>query len=71
MAGNPTPGGRREPVITSATITATVMAVINLIVVLGIVTLTAEQLGAANIAVGSVVGLLLAVWARAKVVPVE
>ena len=70
MAGNPTPGGSREPVITSATITATVMAVLNLVVVLNIVALTAEQLGAANIAVGSVVGLLLAVWARAKVTPV-
>ena len=70
MAGNPNPGGSREPVITSATITATVMAVVNLVVVLGIVQLTAEQLGATNIAVGSVVGLLLAVWARSKVSPV-
>ena len=70
MAGNPNPGGSREPVLTSAGLTAAIMSVVNVLVVLNIVTLDAQQLGAINIAVGSVLGIVLAVWARGKVTPV-
>jgi len=70
MAGNPNPGGTREPVLTSAGLTAAIMSVVNVLVVLNIVTLDAQQLGAINIAVGSILGIVLAVWARGKVTPV-
>lgn len=70
MAGNPNPGGSREPVLTSAGLTAAIMSVVNVLVVLNIVTLDAQQLGAINIAVGSILGIVLAVWARGKVTPV-
>lgn len=69
MAGNPNPGGTREPVLTSAGLTAAIMSVVNVLVVLNIVTLDAQQLGAINIAVGSILGIVLAVWARGKVTP--
>ena len=70
MAGNPNPGGTREPVLTSAGLTAAIMSVVNVLVVLNIVKLDAQQLGAINIAVGSILGIVLAVWARGKVTPV-
>ncbi len=70
MAGNPQPGRTPEPVLTSAGLTAAIMSVVNVLVVLNIVVLDAQQLGAINIAVGSVLGIVLAIWARGKVSPV-
>lgn len=58
-----------EPVLSSASISATVMAVFNVLVVTNIIVLTAEQVAAVNVAVGSVVSLLLATWARSRVSP--
>ena len=72
MAGpNGTPSRNQEPVLTSAGLTAAIMSVVNVLVVLNIVTLDAQQLGALNIAVGSVLGIVLATWARSKVTPVS
>ena len=59
----------QEPVLTSAGVTAVVMAVLNVPVVLGWVTLDAVQLATINTAVLSVVGLLMSVWARGRVTP--
>ena len=58
-----------EPVLTAAGITGVVMAVLNVPVVMGWVTLDATQLAAINAAVLSVVGLVFAIWARNRVTP--
>ncbi len=60
----------QEPVLISAGITAAVMSIVNVLVVLDILVLTNDQLAVINIAVGSVLGVLLAAWARARVSPV-
>src|SRR3990167_8460543 len=59
----------QEPVLTSAGVTAAVMSVLNVLVVLDVWVLDADQLATINIAVGSVLGVLLAVWARGRVSP--
>lgn len=59
-----------EPVLSAAGITATITAIINMLVVLDVLVLDPDQIAAVNIAVGSVVAMALAVWARGKVSPV-
>lgn len=68
MAGNPNPGSA-EPVLKAAAVQAAVMGAINIIVALNIVVLTTEQLGVINASLGSILTVLLAVWARGKVSP--
>jgi len=58
-----------EPVLSAAGITATITAVINMLVVLDVLVLDPDQIAAVNIAVGSVVAMGLAVWARGRVSP--
>lgn len=59
----------QEPVITAGLIQTAIMATVNIVVVLNIVTLTSEQLGVINASLGSILALLLAVWARGRVSP--
>ena len=59
-----------EPVLSAAGITATITAIINMLVVLDVLVLDPDQIAAVNIAVGSVVAMALAVWARGKVSPI-
>jgi hypothetical protein len=60
---------KSEPVLSSASVTATLVAVFNVLVVTNILVLTPEQVAAVNVAIGSVVSLMLAAWARGKVSP--
>ena len=59
----------QEPVLTSAGVTAAIMSVLNVLVVLDVWVLDADQLATINIALGSVLGIVLAVWARGRVSP--
>lgn len=59
-----------EPVLTAAGITATATAILNMLVVLDVLVLDPDQVAAVNVAIGSVVSLVLAVWARNRVTPV-
>lgn len=59
-----------EPVLTSAGLTAAIMSVVNMLVVLDVLVLDSDQIAAVNIALGSVLGVVLAIWARGRVTPV-
>ena len=48
MAGNPNPGGTREPVLTSAGLTAAIMSVVNVLVVLNIVDRKSTRLNSSH-----------------------
>ena len=58
-----------EPVLTAGLIQAAIMGAINIVVALNIVTLTTDQLGVINASLGSILAVLLAVWARGRVSP--
>ena len=76
MAGNPNPGGTREPVLTAAGITAAVSAILNVLLVFKVIPLdpdpeTAQmQVAALNAVIMPVVGIVSAFWARKRVTPV-
>lgn len=59
-----------EPVLSAAGLTAAIMSIINVLVLLNVVVLDPDQLAGINVAVGSIVGIVLAFWARGKVTPV-
>ncbi len=59
-----------EPVLTAATVTAVIVAGINVLVLLEVVQWDADQLAAINAFVVATVGLLFGVWARSRVTPV-
>ncbi len=59
-----------EPVLSVGLLQAAIMGAVNIVVALNIVTLTSEQLGVINAGLGSILAVLLAVWARGRVTPV-
>lgn len=58
-----------EPVAIAAAIVGAVNAVLGALVLLGVVTLSAEQLGGVVVAVQAVLAIPLTLWARAQVTP--
>lgn len=65
---------KREPVLI-AQVSAAIMAILSLLVALGVIQIGGEQMAEIEQAVGAVltilIPLLMAIWARGKVTPVE
>lgn len=61
----------REPLAVRAAVVVAVTAVIHMLVVLGVIPLTAEQEAQVAMAVGALGTVVVVVWSRGKVTPVD